>query len=156
VIFLPPPNKRQTDTAIFACCAAAVAFYLTGNLGAPLRWLWQLASVMAVVLMILFVTRYQFTQHKYVLEDGDLIVVKIQGKKEQKVCHLSLTCLVGILSQEEYQAKKKSSQCYNYLQNIVPTSQSILHFEDGRDSLLILLETDDSFLQALKDSADPA
>ena len=156
MIFLPPPNQRQTDSAIFACLAAAVAFYLTGAVGAPLLFVWQLLSVGALALMILMVTRYKFTQHKYVLQDGDLIVVKITGEKEQKLCHLSLTCLAGILSDEQYQQRTGKCRCYNYLQNIVPAKRTVLHFEDGKEDILILLEADDSFLQALKDSGNPA
>lgn len=148
--YLPPANTKQTSTALFAGLAAAVAFTLTGNCRIPPLWLWQTLSVLALAWVILTLARYRFCQHKYILQDGDLIVVKIQGHKEERACHLSMEHAREILSEDAFQQKKHSCRCYNYLQNIVPSQKAYLLFDDGNDALIVLLEPNGIFLDALQ------
>lgn len=147
--YLPPANVKQTDTALFAGLAAAVAFFLTGNMKIPPLWLWQTLSVIALAWVVLTLTRYRFCQHKYILQEGDLIVVKQQGKKEERACFLSMQHAKQLLSPEAFAEKKRSCRCYNYVQNIVPAQKAYLLFDDGNEALIVILEPNGSFLDAL-------
>ncbi len=148
--YLPPANTKQTKTALFAGLAAAVAFFLTGSRNVPPLWLWQTLSVIALAWVVLTLTRYRFCQHKYILQDGDLIVVKMQGTKEERVCYLSMEHAKEVLTQEAFEQKKRQCRCYNYVQNIVPAQKAYLLFDDGHQALIVILEPNGVFLDALK------
>ncbi len=145
-------NKARNISAVLIVLSLAV--FLLSNFAAYPA-LFQLLSLLTAVVGIQILVRYVLCRHVYIIDDrengtSDLIVIKKQGRREEKVCHLSLSCVTHVfLGDNKKTGDIKIHRSYNYAENIFPSIITLLYM-DGDKTIAVKLEADEHFLDAIK------
>lgn len=148
-------NKARNISAVLIVLSLAV-FLLSNYAAYPAMF--QLISLFTAVVGIQMLVRYVLSQHVYIIDDhengtSDLIVIKKQGRREEKVCHLSLSCVTHVFSGDNKEAEDiKIHRSYNYAENIFPDVITLL-YADGEKTVAVKLEADERFFQAIRQRA---
>ncbi len=117
----------------------------------PYSAIFQIVAVILVGVGIQLLVRYVLSEFIYFIEDlengsSELVIIKKQGSREVKVCHISLSSVVEIFPKG---AKKvKSDNRFNYSQNLTDNARVMLT-SDGNKTVEIIIEPDNAFLSAL-------
>ena len=113
----------------------------------------QMIALGLIVGGIQILIRFVLCEHIYIIEDrddgtSDFIVIKKQGSRETKVCHLSLSSVDNIYRRGEKQIK--SDLRYNYSQNIGAVAYGMI-YTDGNKTVEVIIEADERFAGALRE-----
>ena len=137
----------------------AVLLWMTSSIGFSFSAVVQIAAIALMVVGLQILIRFGLSKFRYVLEDGDdgttdLMIFKSQGSREAKVCHVALTKVEAIFKltdEPEFQKKYgKTSNRFNYCQNMGKEFQTILLFRDGENLIEVRFEPDKTMLEAIK------
>lgn len=112
--------------------------------------IFQLIAVLLLVAGLQILVRYMLSDYRYIIDDrddgaSDLIVCKRQGKKDVKLCHVSIFCIEAV---KPRQSGEKADRRYNYVQNPDAKAYSVL-FSDGDRRCEVIIECDGSFADAI-------
>lgn len=148
--FIPTKNKKASNLSfgfiITGIILAAVSGFLVYS------WLFQLIGVLISVAGIQILVRFVLTDFKYCIDDlddgnSDFIVFKKEGRRDLKVCHISLSTAEKVIGSDK--KEMTVSKRYNYVQNIGSPSASII-FLDGDSYIEVIIEYDERFISELK------
>ncbi len=150
MIYTPKKSRKSQYLSILFIVSGFAAMALSAILKSPGTV--QIMSMVLIVTGVQMLVRFSLTDFRYIIDDkddgsSDLIVCRRQGKKDVKVCHVSLSCVTDICkrSKKHHGADAR----YNYMQN--PAGEEIsLTFLDGEKTCEIIIECDESFVSAIK------
>lgn len=100
---------------------------------------------------IFIMYRYALTSFHYIIEDGELTVHKITGKRINAVARVALSeceTLVKI-EKDTLKGRKYRGGKYTYTVNPAPKSKYLLAFRDGEDETALILECETEFAAAI-------
>lgn len=114
-------QNREAKIIALACLLFGALFYGFGNSSQiPMPIIFQLVGVALIVWSVYMATRFLLKQYAVaVVEDQaaddtaphrfDLIVYERKGKREPKVCHISLSSIttITVISKESYKTEQK-------------------------------------------------
>ena len=150
MIYTPKKSKKSQYLSVLFIVSGFAAMALSAILPSP--GVVQSVSMVLIIAGIQMLVRFSLTDYRYIIDDkddgsADLIVCKRQGKKDVKVCHVSLSCVTDICKRSE--KHQKADARYNYMQN--PAGEEIsLTFLDGERTCEIIIECDEDFVSAIK------
>ncbi len=116
----------------------------------PYKAVFQLIAIALLVAGLQVLVRYVLSDYRYIIDDrdngtSDLLVFKKQGKKDVKLCHVSIFCIESI----DKSAKKNiADKKYNYVQNPLAETYSVV-FLDGDKRCEVILECGAEFAAAV-------
>jgi len=151
--YIPKKDKKASNLSLALILAGIVIAAVSQFF--PYRSLIQLAAIVPIVIGIQLLVRFSLSDLRYIIDDredgnSDLIIYKKQGKREAKVCHISISNLIEAFPRG--MKKVDSNNRFNYCQNMTDRIW-VLWFRDGEKSLEVLLQPDEAFLEALKSRA---
>ena len=146
--YIPDKDGRARNIALSFVIFGVILYGISNfiSYGA----LFQVVATVLLVAGVFMLVRYVLTDFVYIiddLEDGnsDVVIIKKQGKKEVKVCHMSLSLAAGIY---KGRPKDKADAKYNYCQNINADTH-VICFTDGGKSVQIVFEPGADFVREL-------
>ncbi len=144
-------NKAKSISAALITLSLAV-FVLSSLARYPA--LFQLISLFLAVVGIQMLVRYVLCEYVYIIDDkengiSDLVVIKRQGRREEKVCHLSLCCVTDVFFGDNSPKNVKIHRSYNYAVNLFPNTITLM-YADGDKTVAVKLEADEKFSEAIK------
>lgn len=149
------PKKQDKKTKIlvfFLTLFAFFIFFLSTRFPAVKAWL-QLISAALLLIMIQISTRFLFTQYRYGLEDGHLLLSSRQGPREKHLGGIPLSGEVRILDRKAWEEEKKKTPIasrFSYCQNLYPEKPYYLIAPGEQGAVLLVFEPDETLLSMLK------
>lgn len=150
MIYMPKKSKKSQYLSILFIASGFAAMGLSAIIKSSGTV--QIMAMVLIVTGIQLLVRFSLTDYRYIIDDkddgsSDLIVCKRQGKKDVKVCHVSLSCVTDICRRSAKHPKADAR--YNYMQN--PAGEEIsITFLDKEKTCEIIIECDESFVSAIK------
>lgn len=148
--YIPKKNNKALNIACALIIIGIIVFAMSNYIIYPA--LFQLISLGAIVAGVFLLTRYVLPEYRYIIDDredgnSDLIVIKKQGSREIKVCHIALSAVSEVIC-EKY-GRVKCDERYNYAVNIASDTVCVI-FSDGDRTSCVMLEADAAFCDELK------
>lgn len=111
----------------------------------------QTVGLLFCSLGLFIMYRYALTSFRYIIEDGELTVHKVTGKRINAVARVALSECESLVKKEKdtLKGKKFPGGKYTYTANPAPRSEYLLVFRDGDDSTALILECEAEFASAL-------
>lgn len=149
--YIPRKNKKAQNISLALILVGVTVFALSGYV--MYAAILQVVGVAAIVTGLQMLVRYVLTDHVYIIDDredgcSDFVVIKRQGKREIKVCHISVFAIEDVCKRSERTVK--SAKRYNYVQNLGAKPYAIM-FRDGETLNEVLIEADDSFVSVMRE-----
>ena len=163
--YIPPKNYTRITGVITILIAFAVAFFITPALfpSIPVRWLFQLLGVFALVAVVYIIARYVAKTFAYGViknDNGslDLTVTEILngGKRKVTVCRVGIANITESYflhlenSDEMLKIKEVISKahcerrkCFDYCHDMKSSPVCILLLEECGEQLLIKISPDE-------------
>ncbi len=146
------PKQEMKKTYFLSLCFMAPGI-ITFSLAAvsPITVVMQSLGLLLCSLGIFIMYRYALTTFNYILEDGELTVRKISGKRITAVARVALSECESLVKIEKdtLKGRKFLGGKYNYIVNYAPATTYLLTFRDGEREVALILECDESFAAAL-------
>lgn len=100
---------------------------------------------------IFIMQRYALTDYNFIIEDGEMTIHKISGKRITVVARLALSQCTEFLKIEKKQKPKRkfSGGKYTYTVNLDPSPVFLLVFDDDGKDCGLFLECDETFAAAI-------
>ena len=157
MFYSPEQHKKNAYILSLLFFIAAFTALFTASL-TPSRALMQLIAVGCITGGIFILARYALQTFVYRLDDADsetndLTVHRIQGKRSTAVCRLSLAGLIGLEKKTDTTDLTKHGKItsrHHYTVNLSPASTYLLYFKEQDSLLLIQLECNDAFADAIR------
>lgn len=149
--YIPKKDRKAQNISLALILVGITVFGLSGFVIYGV--IFQVAGVAAIVAGVQILVRYVLTDHVYIIDDredgcSDFVVIKRQGQREIKVCHISVFAIEDVYKRGERAVK--SAKRYNYVQNLGAKPYAI-RFRDGEDLNEVLIEADESFVCAIRE-----
>ena len=111
----------------------------------------QSVGLLLCSLGIFVMYRYALTSFHYIIEDGELTVHKITGKRINAVARVALSeCDTLIkIEKDTLKGKKYPGGRYVYTVSPAPKSRYLLVFSDGEEDAALILECEPEFASAI-------
>jgi len=157
MLYSPEQAKKNAYILSILLFIAAFTALFTASL-TPTRAIMQLIAVGCITGGIFILSRYALQTFVYRLDDADsenndLTVHRIQGKRSTAVCRLSIASLVHIekkTDETDFTKNGKITSRHNYTVNLTPVSVYLFYFKEQDSLLLIQLECNDAFADAIR------
>ena len=169
--YIPTKNLSRLGGLITIALALAAAFFTTPLLAPtlPFQWIFQLLSVIFLVVALYLYTRYVAKSFIFSIiahDDGsyDMTVCELSngGKRRKTVCRIGLTSIYESyllhpelpeenLREEELCARARAEHlsCYDYFHDIKPRPVLLLFVEECGEKILIKFSPDEELLKYL-------
>ena len=147
--YVPP---RRTGGNLLCCAvpgAVALCFFTVSQTSLSPRWLWQLLTVIFLAVTLSLLNRYLLCSYRYTVENGKLAIVRVQGKRELRVCLADLGDLKKITDREGFEALKSGYRLANFTVNFHPVDPKYLMFDSDGEKYALIVETDPAFLDLI-------
>ncbi|MBQ8696279.1 MAG: hypothetical protein IJ519_01040 [Clostridia bacterium] len=146
------PKQELKKTYFLSLCfmiPGAVIFSMAST--APFTVIMQAAGLTLCSLGIFVMYRYALTSFHFKVEDGELTVHKISGKRINAVARVALSECESLVKMEgdTLKGKKYPGGKYKYTVNYAPESEYLLTFRDGENTVALILECEQSVVAAL-------
>lgn len=146
------PKQELKKTYFLSLCfmiPGAVFFMMSAT--ASFTVIMQSVGLILCSLGLFIMYRYALTSFHYLIENGELTVHKISGKRINAAARLALSECESLIRIEKdtLKGKKFSGGKYRYTVNYAPASAYLLTFRDGEGQTAIILECEQSFAAAL-------
>ena len=170
--YIPAKNLSRLSGLIIISLSLAAAFFTTPLLvpTIPFQWIFQLLSVVFLVVALYLYTRYVAKSFIFSIithDDGsyDLTVCELSngGKRRKTVCRIGLASIYESyllhpelpeenLREKELCARARAEHlsCYDYFHDIKPRPVLLLFVEECGEKILIKLSPDEMLLKYLK------
>ena len=119
-----------------------------------IKALLQFLSAALLFPVIQISNRFLFTEYRYGLEDGHLLLSSRQGKREKNLGGVPITADMRILDKTEWerdQTKYPLSSRFSYCQNLFPQDPHYLVAEEEKGYFLLIFEPDEVLLTLLNE-----
>ncbi|MGN1095906.1 MAG: hypothetical protein ACI4QR_05915, partial [Eubacteriales bacterium] len=124
--------RSKIWSLVFVLCGAAVfgvSYFIDSYKSAV-----QLAALVLFVLGIWIACRYVLIGYYYSIDGENFRIIKVNGKKEQLVCNISMRTGYEVFPISDKENRKHVKVRYNYSRNIMPKDEYIYYFEwNGAD-----------------------
>lgn len=145
-------KEKNTSYFSFVMLLAGLVFFVMSDKFAIAPFILQLLGLVLIVFSVQLMQRYVLSSFVYIIDDNDdgtslFTVVRIQGERKKVVCSLELNKCVYAGPLEKMTIKTKNS--FDYKQNFFKKESIVLVYFDGDENVLIKLEADESFGNAL-------
>ena len=152
MVFIPKKNNKALNIATLLLASGVISFLISTQI-TIVPFVFQLAAIILLTFGIQVLQRYHLSDFKYIIDDRDdgssyFDVIKIQGKKEVKVCSIALDRCVYFGALEGYIGKTVNS--FDYKQNIYVKDNHVLIYKDFTGLVTVKLEVDDGFATQLE------
>ena len=146
------PKQELKKTYFLSLCfmiPGAVFFMMSAIM--PYTVITQTIGLLLCSLGIFVMYRYALTTFNYVVEDGELTVHKISGKRINAVARVALSRCESLIRIEKDTLKGKRFRGgkYKYTVNYAPVATYLLTFRDAEHEVALILECNESFAAAL-------
>lgn len=149
--YVSKKEKSSASLAIVLLICGLVFFLLSEKLGVS-TFIIQLVAIALIVFAVQVIQRYMLSSFIYIIDDSDngsslFSVIKAQGKNKTTVCSVELEkCLYA---GERDKNGIKTTNTFDYRQNILSKDKFVLVYDSGRENVLIRLEADEQFKSAI-------
>ncbi len=146
------PKQELKKTYFLSLCfmlPGILTFILAAS--SPATALVQAIGLALCSVGIFVMYRYALISFHYIIEDGELTVQKISGKRIITVARVPLSECESLTKLEKNTLKDRKFRGgkYRYTVNFPPKEQHLLVFRDGDDSTALILECEAEFAAAL-------
>ena len=149
-----PKAKKSGRVLAFLLILGGLLIFLITSFPIPYRGVAQMLAIALIVAGLFVTVRYVLCEFRYLLderEEGgtDLIIWKIQGQKQIKVCHISLAraeaCFL-LTDKPDFEKKYgRTNRRFNHCRNLGKAGQYVLLYRDGDELIEIRIECDAAF-----------
>ena len=146
--YTPEKQNHIAEWISLTLMLAAATAYLLSRPESALRWMLQVSSLVLLVCALQFLIRYSLTSFVYTLDEDNLIITKIVGKRKTVFCDLTLKMAVTVLDDgADYESRYgKAVQIYNCCVNLMPRDAKMFLFRFGSGMRVLRFQPDDAFL----------
>lgn len=146
------PNQDLKKTYFLSLCFMApgiVTFMLAPF--SPIQAVIQALSLLLCSISLFIMYRFALTTFGFIIEDGELTVQKVAGKRITAVARLALSECNGLvkIGKDTLKGRKFSGGKYTYTVNYAPACTYLLTFRDLEREIALILECDESFAAAI-------
>ncbi len=150
MIYIPNRNNKALNIACVLLIIGVIVFGLSNFAHYPA--VFQLLSLVAIVAGTQLLVRFVLCEYRYIIDDREdgnssLVVIRKQGAREVKVCHISLSSVTAV--GDDAICLVTCDARYNYCRNICAKGFDVC-FSDGAKTSCVKLEADEAFLDALR------
>ena len=149
--FVPEKNTKTAYILSMILTASGVGFFLfAGASGTPA--VYQLIALALCAGGIFILYRYTICSFVYTLDETDLYVTRVTGKKNLTLCSVSYEDITALCKTSEPSKKcdKALSGKFDYTVNLGSKEKSFyLYFPDGKKYIRLTLEGGDELAQAI-------
>lgn len=146
--------SRNTRALFFVCFVLLVLFLLFFFVGAyffSYRGILQAAGLVPLCAFLFLCARFALCDYSYLVEKSSLIVVKRQGKKEEKLCDIELSEGIALISHAERKRRKIAHAfCYNYCKNFASKEKYYFYFAFRDKTALLIFEPSEAMANEIR------
>ena len=159
--FRPPRsnNKARNLTLIFIVAAFAIFFICALFKEMPLRWAFQLISIVIFTAGVYMVARYLTKNYIYRIDGDDLTITEISGRRQTCVCRIAISgvkniALVDYTTDEgtalAKELKKKKTKRFDYRVDLSPARFIVIETDEGYENSTIYVSYEEKLRLSLK------
>jgi len=149
-----PLKTKTARSRSFGFIAVGVLLWMTAGIITKFAGFFQLGAIALIVVGVWYLTRYELSDFRYILEDDDFIIYRTQGARDAKVCHIALAkgkALFRLADEPKFEQKYgKTVSRFNYCQNPEKNTVWVLLFADGDRLIEVRFEPDETFVNAMQ------
>lgn len=149
--FIPKKNKKAQNISLVLILMGIAVFALSGYVSYAAFF--QIIAIGVIVAGVQLLVRYALTDYAYIIDDredggADFVVIRKQGKREIKVCHISLFAVTDTFRRGEKTVDSRKR--FGYVQNLGAEPYVIVYC-DGDSLTEVLIEADEKFISAIRE-----